>query len=117
MEALIALILYHYDFARASTFKSRAIIRNLIRDHVRFVRAFRIGWFAWFATLPNRRKSGISPKTTKIQQKPSDNKEKDFVRAEFLPQALTSSYCLLAAIGREIDVFCQLDLSIVKRAL
>ena len=48
---------------------------------------------------------------------PSDNKEKDFVRAEFLPQALTSSYCLLAAIGREIDVFCQLDLSIVKRAL
>ena len=47
----------------------------------------------------------------------SDNKEKDFVRPEFLPQALTSSYCLLAAIGREIDVFCQLDLSIVKRAL
>ena len=47
----------------------------------------------------------------------SDNKEKDFVRAEFLPQALPSSYCLLAAIGREIYVFCQLDLSIVKRAL
>ena len=60
---------------------------------------------------PNVRRMGIA-----IGQA-SDNKEKDFVRAEFLPQAMTSSDCLLAAIGREIDVFCQLDLSIVKRAL
>ena len=68
-------------------------------------------------TIPRNHIKFTIRKAGRNLKKLRDNKEKESVRPGVLPQAMTSSDCLLSAIGRDIDVFCQLDLSIVKRAL